>query len=84
MVLKLFQRSFKTVQTRFTTTIKIHENLASKSSQYSDKTVEVSQNVFAGSKVKSLKNPWRSSQHSVSVGSIANPSKLSGFQRKCK
>jgi len=27
-VLKLFQQSLKTVQTRFTTTIKIHENLA--------------------------------------------------------
>jgi len=79
MVLKLFQRSLKTVTTRFNTTIKIHENRASQSSQYSDKTVAVSQNIFAGSKVKSLKNPWRGLQRFVSVGSLANPSGLGGF-----
>jgi len=37
MVLKLFQRPLKTVTTRFTTTIKINENLALQSSQYADK-----------------------------------------------
>jgi len=40
------------VETRFTTTIKIHENLAMQSSHYSDKVVVVSQNGFAISKVK--------------------------------
>ena len=65
----------------------IHENLALQSSQYSDKTVAVSRNVFAGSKVKSLKNLWRGPQHFVSSSHSKwiwaifneNPSVLRGF-----
>jgi len=49
------------------TTIKIHENLALQLPQYSDKTVAVSQNVFASSKIKSLKNPWWGPQYFVNV-----------------
>jgi len=40
------------VKTRFTTTIKIQENLGLQSPRYSDNTVAVSQNFFAVSKVK--------------------------------
>jgi len=59
--------------------MKLHENLGLQSPQYSDKTVAASQNVFAGSKVKSLKKNLSGPQHFVSVGSIGNPSELRGF-----
>jgi len=42
-------------KTLFATTIKIHLNLASRPSRYSDELVTVSQNPFAVSKVKSKK-----------------------------
>jgi len=44
--------SQNTVQTRFTTTIKMHQNLALPPSQYSDEIIAVSQNDFEVSKVK--------------------------------
>jgi len=50
---KFLQRSIKnTVETRFITTIKIHQNLALQSSRYSDEIVAISQNVFPASKVR--------------------------------
>jgi len=53
MVSQIFPTaSQNAVETRFTNTIKIHENLAMQSSHYSDKVVVVSQNGFAISKVK--------------------------------
>jgi len=69
------------VLTCFTITIKIHQNLALQSSRYSDKTVAVSQNVFAVSKVKTNEYPRWGPQYFASVGSVANEnsSVLRGF-----
>jgi len=44
--------SQNTVQIRFTTTIKIHQNLDLQTSRYSDETVAVFEIVFAVSKIK--------------------------------
>jgi len=52
IIIKFSQVSQSTVYTRFTTTIKIHQNLDLQTSRYSDEIVLVSENVFALSKVK--------------------------------
>jgi len=49
--------SQNTVGTRFATTMKIQDNFALRPYRYSDKMIAVSQNVFAVSEAKLLKNP---------------------------
>jgi len=51
--------SQSTLETRFITTITIHQNLASRSSRYSDKIVTTAQNGVCGQQSHTFEKTWR-------------------------